>query len=70
LSIGRVLDSRWTLDVTRQLTEPQFGERRYELRMTYRVPTPLASGRRLNFSYSIDQDVPWRIGVDWTRRFR
>jgi hypothetical protein len=66
---GKRLGRGFTLEANRQLL-PQAVERvKFDVRLTYRVPSqnPFVSNVRWGFGF--DQDTPWRISVDYSIRF-
>jgi len=69
ITLGKVLGRRLTVYARRQLSQPLEGELQYELSVEYDVPTIGGLVRELRLQYQIDQDVPWRIRLDWSRRF-
>lgn len=69
ITLGKVLGRRLTVYVRRQLSQPLEGELQYELSVEYDVPTIGGLVRELRLQYQIDQEVPWRIRLDWSRRF-
>lgn len=52
-----------------QLSEPRLGPRKYDLRVSYRLPRIAGLNDRLRLSVGTTQDRPWRISIDWGRRF-
>ncbi|MBX3096977.1 MAG: hypothetical protein KF812_08950 [Fimbriimonadaceae bacterium] len=69
VTLGKVLSRRLTFYLRRQLSQPIEGKLQYELSLEYDVPTIGGIVRELRLQYSIDQDVPWRFRLDWSRRF-
>lgn len=52
-----------------QLSEPRLGPRKYDLRVSYRLPRIAGLNDRFRLSLGTTQDRPWRISIDWGRRF-
>ncbi|MBV6459148.1 MAG: hypothetical protein HONBIEJF_02291 [Fimbriimonadaceae bacterium] len=70
ISLARTLGPGLVLSARRQISPPRFGERqRYEVKLTYRPRVPNRLLSRLRFSVGLDQDRPWKIGIDYTIRF-
>lgn len=69
IAAGRSLGPGLLLSARRQLTETSFGPLRYEVRLSYRLPSLLPELGRFRVSLSTDQDRPWRIGIEYARRF-
>lgn len=66
---GRELSSGLQLSGYRQLFEPAFGPQRWDLRLTYRLPSRDALLSRFRLGIGSDQDRAWKLFVDWSRRF-
>ena len=57
------------IQASRQLT-PNPGEKlKYDLQLTYRLPMQDAFFSRVRVSLGLDETVPWRIRINWGRRF-
>jgi hypothetical protein len=70
ITAGKTLGKGLTLQYRRQLFEPLNGEKqRFDLRLTYRLPTrnPLLS--RVTFSIGMDQDRPYKLSLEYGTRF-
>lgn len=71
LSAGINLGKNFSLFARRQLSQPLPGlAQKFEVKLSYR-PSFLRSqiARRLRFSFGIDQDRPWKIGLEYGIRF-
>jgi hypothetical protein len=71
LSAGINLGKNFSLFARRQLSQPLPGlAQKFEVKLSYR-PSFLKSqlARRLRFSFGIDQDRPWKIGLEYGIRF-
>lgn len=66
---GKSLGSGFFLQGWYQLSEPRLGPRKYDLRVSYRLPRIAGINDRLRLSLGTTQDRPWRISIDWGRRF-
>ena len=66
---GRELGSGLQISGYRQLFEPAFGPQRWDLRLTYRLPSRDALLSRVRLGLGSDQDRAWKVFVDWSRRF-
>jgi hypothetical protein len=67
---ARTFGRNLVLQGRRQITDPPPGQRhRYDLRLTYRLPTRLRHLDRVMFSIGIDQDRPWKLAIEYRRRF-
>lgn len=70
INLARTLGPGLVLSARRQLSPPRVGERqRYEVKLTYRPKVRNRLLNRLRFSVGLDQDRPWKIGIDYTIRF-
>lgn len=68
LTAARALGKGLILQGRRQLLD-RFGERvRYDLRLTYRLPSTRGLLRRTTFSFGADQDRPWKIAIELSFR--
>lgn len=63
-SLGKGL----VVQMSQQVNQTRNVKRRYEVRLTYRIPSrnPLLSRARIGFGF--DQDRPWKITLDYTFR--
>ncbi len=69
VGVGKVIGKGLMLQANRQLA-PNPGERlKYELQLTYRLPMEDAFFSRVRLSLGLNQDVPWRLKLNWSRRF-
>jgi hypothetical protein len=66
---GRDLGAGLQLSGSRQLLEPAFGPQRWDLRLTYRIPTRDLLLSRFRLGIGSDHEVAWRLFLDWSRRF-
>jgi hypothetical protein len=66
---GKSLGSGFFVQGWYQLSEPRLGPRKYDLRLSYRLPRIAGINDRLRLSLGTTQDRPWRISIDWGRRF-
>lgn len=70
LSAAKTITRGLTVLIRRQVNEPQPGlKRKYELRLTYRIPVrnPVLSRVRIGFGF--DQDRPWKVTFEYLNRF-
>ena len=68
-SAAKTLAKGLTLTLRRQLAEPIQGKRRYELKLAYRLPTHDKFLSRVRFGLGFDQDRPWKLTIDFVKRF-
>lgn len=66
---GKELTDGLMLHFLRQLSEPEIGPQKWEVKLTYRPPLKDKFFSRTRLSVGADQDVPWKIRFDWSRRF-
>jgi len=66
---AKTLDKGLTLSARRQLFATNNQKLRYELKLTYRMPSRDPLFNRARFGVGIDQDRPWKITFDYTIRF-
>lgn len=66
---GKSLTDDLTLQFSRQLSEPADGRQKFELKLTYRLPLSNPILNRFRLGFGVDQDVPWKITLDYARRF-
>ncbi len=57
------------LEGSRQLTATEFGRIKYDLQLSYRVPSRNRILNRTRFFLGADETVPWRFGFDYSIRF-
>lgn len=70
LSFGRYLSSRWYFDLRRQLSQPLPGQRLlYDFKLIYKTPFKGKNFKRLNLFLGVDQDRPWKLGLEYRLRF-
>jgi hypothetical protein len=70
LGFAKVLGKGLILQGRRQIS-PTVGNRKvdYDLRLTYRLPSRNVALSRVVFSLGLDQDRPWKLGVQYGFRF-
>lgn len=66
---GKSLGSGFRLEFGRQLVQPELGPLKYDLRLSYRIPSRDAFLSRARLSIGRTELVPWRVGFDWAIRF-
>lgn len=66
---GKSLGSGFFVQGWRQLSAPSFGPQKHDLRLSYRLPKLGPLTDRFRLSIGTTQDRPWRISIDWGRRF-
>ena len=70
ITAAKNLGKGLSLQFRRQLFEPAAGElQRFDLRMTYRIPSRNVLLSRLTLNFGRDQDRPWKIGLEYSSRF-
>ena len=69
LRIGKTVTKGLLLQYSKQLMEPAIGRQKYELKLSYRPPSRTGILSRFRLSVGVDQDRPWKISLDWARRF-
>ena len=69
LRVGKTLTKGLILQYSKQLSEPAFGRQKYELKLSYRPPSRTGVLSRFRLSIGLDQDRPWKVSLDWARRF-
>lgn len=69
LAAGLTLSEGLMLQLRRQLSEPRVGPLRYEIKLSYRLPVSDPNLSRIRFGIATDERVPWKITIDWGRRF-
>jgi len=70
VTLAKFLGKGFTLQGRREISDPIDGVVDYDLRLTYRAPRHIRSLRDLVFSLGTDQDRPWKISVEYGKRFR
>lgn len=66
---AKTLDKGLTLSARRQLFATNNQTLRYELKLTYRLPSRDPLFNRARIGVGMDQDRPWKITFDYTIRF-
>ena len=66
---GKSFGGNFLLQASRQLSEPAFGRKKYELKLTYRLPVEDKFFGRVRLGFGTDQERPWKLTLDWARRF-
>jgi len=66
---GKSLGSGFFVQGWRQLSSPTYGPQKYDLRLSYRLPKLGPVSDRFRLSLGTTHDRPWRISIDWGRRF-
>lgn len=66
---GKSLGGGFTIQGWRQLSEPQFGPSKYDLRLAYRLPSFGRYLDRIRVGLGTTHDRPWRLTIDWGRRW-
>jgi hypothetical protein len=66
---GKSLGGGFTIQGWRQLSEPQFGRSKYDLRLAYRLPSFGRYLDRVRVGLGTTHDRPWRLTIDWGRRW-
>jgi hypothetical protein len=69
VSAGKTLAPGLVLQATRQLQETGLQRIRYDVRLSYRLPSPDKRLRKFRIGIGFDQDSPWKITLDWGTRF-
>lgn len=69
LHAGRDLGYGVRFTMRRALQEPIAGELRYDLRLTWRVPSANRFLNRLRLGLGSDERRPWMFTIDWSHRF-
>lgn len=66
ITIGKEIAPRLNATAFRQLSTPLDGQRqKFGLDLVYDVPSRI---RRVQVSFGLTQDLPWRLRIDWSRR--
>ncbi len=66
VTIGKEIAPRLNATAFRQLSTPLDGQRqKFGLDLVYDVPSRI---RRVQVSFGLTQDLPWRFRIDWSRR--
>jgi len=66
---AKSLGHGFTLFGRRQLFDPTTGKQKYELKLTYRIPVRTSEFARLAVGIGFDQDRPWKLTLDYSKRF-
>lgn len=70
LSFAKEIGKNLSLTGTRQVSQPLPGIKpQFDLRMVYRLPFKGKQLRRTTISFGVDQDRPWKFGVQYGFRF-
>jgi hypothetical protein len=69
LVIGKTFGKGLLVQASRQLQQQDQQRLKYDLRLVYRVPFGDRFVRRLRLGLGTTELVPWRLTLDWTRRF-
>ena len=67
--IGKTIGRGLMLHASRQIAANPGERLKYEVQLTYRLPMQDDFFSRVRVSLGFDQDVPWRIRLNWARRF-
>ncbi len=67
-NIGKTLGKGLTLSIRRQLQAVGAQKLKYDVRLTYRLPTRNAILSRTRIGVGFNQDVPWRFTIDYSYR--
>lgn len=66
---GKSLGTGLMFHASRQLSSSAGERLKYEVQLTYRLPLQNRVLSRIRFGIEADQDVPWRLRLNWARRF-
>jgi hypothetical protein len=70
VAFGKILGSGFSIQGTRQISEPPPGfALRYDYRLTYRPKRLFGSLSRFRFYFGSDQDRVWKLGLEYGVRF-
>lgn len=70
ISAAKSLGKGLVLSARRQITDPQPGfPQRFELRLSYRLPTRNRILGRTTIALGVDQDRPWKLSIEYGTRF-
>jgi hypothetical protein len=70
ISFARSFGKGLVFQGTRQISEPLPGlPQKYDLRLVYRLPFRRGIFERVNFSVGTDELRPWKLAVEYTKRF-
>lgn len=70
VTLAKFLGKGFTIQGRREISEPIDGVADYDIRLTYRPPRSIRSLRDLVFSIGVDEQRPWKISVEYSKRFR
>lgn len=69
VGVGKTIGKGLMLQASRQLNANPGEELKYEVQLTYRLPMEDAFFSRVRLSLGFDEQVPWRVKLNWARRF-
>lgn len=69
IAAAKSLGGGFTIFGRRQLSNPVSGKRKYELKLTYRLPIRSGELSRVALGIGFDQDRPWKLSLNYGRRF-
>ncbi len=70
IAFGKILGSGFSIEGSRQLSEPPAGfQTRYDYRLIYRPKRLFGALSRIRFYVGSDQDRPWKLGLEYGVRF-
>jgi autotransporter translocation and assembly factor TamB len=70
VSFAKDLGKNFSFQGTRQVSQPLPGiETQFDLRLVYRLPFKGKEFRRTTVSFGVDQDRPWKVGLQYSIRF-
>ncbi|HRK21774.1 MAG TPA: hypothetical protein PLX06_08200, partial [Fimbriimonadaceae bacterium] len=70
VTLAKWLGKGFTIQGRREISDPIDGVPDYDIRLTYRPPRSIRTLRDLVFSIGVDQDRPWKIAIEYGKRFR
>jgi translocation and assembly module TamB len=68
-TVGKTLARGLMLRASRQLEANPGEPLKYEVELTYRLPMQDAFFSRVRLGFGFDELVPWRVRLNWSRRF-
>lgn len=69
LRAGKTIGKGLVLEAARQLQNTGFGPTKWEVKLVYRLPMADRFFSRVRFAFGLDQSVPYKFSVNWSRRF-
>ncbi|MCE9558626.1 MAG: translocation/assembly module TamB domain-containing protein [Armatimonadetes bacterium] len=69
LTAAKTIGKGLTITARRQISQTPIGKLKYELKLTYRLPGKGSLFQRTRFGISTNQDLPWRLTVEYTLRY-